>query len=292
MTLPPTPLGSRPEQAYPRRMAQRFTPLERPSPFRRMAAAMWRSPEDPTIYGTVDIDATKLRRFLDEQRRRHGAKITFTHAVARALGVVYGRHPDLNAKVRLWGKLERRTTVDLFVTVSSDSGKDLSGARIDSADKKTIAQIAAELRTKASQVRDGSDKGYEQSRQLFFKLPWWIARAAIDASDLITNELHLDFPSLGMPVDPFGTAIVTNVGMFGVDTAFAAFLPISRCPALILVTEVKDRPWVEDGQLVVRPVLRLCGTFDHRIIDGYAAGVLSREVSELLSDPEKMESGE
>jgi len=271
-------------------MAPRFTPMERPSPFRRIAAAMWRSPEDPTIYGSVDIDATKLRAYIDEERRKHGVKITVTHAVARAVGIVYGRHPDFNAKVRLWGKLERRHSVDIFVTVMSDGGKDLSGARIDAADKKSISEIAGELVHKAARVRDGSDTGYEQSRQLFHKLPWWLARAAISASDIITNELHWDLPQHGMPVDPFGTAIVTNVGMFGVDTAFAAFLPISRAPALILVTEVKDRPWVEDGQLVVRPVLRLCGTFDHRIIDGFAAGVLSREVSELLTDPAKMDA--
>lgn len=271
-------------------MATRFTPMERPSPFRRIAAAMWRAPEDPTIYGSVDIDATRLRAFIEEQRQRHGLKVTVTHAVARAVAVVYGRHPDFNAKVRLWGKLEQRHTVDIFVTVMSDAGKDLSGARIDAADKKSVAEIAAELRHKASKVRDKTDTGYEQSRQLFHKLPWWLARAAIGASDLITNELHLDLPQHGMPVDPFGTAIVTNVGMFGVDTAFAAFLPISRAPALILVTEVKDRPWVENGQLVVRPVLRLCGTFDHRIIDGFAAGVLSREVSELLTEPEKLEA--
>lgn len=270
-------------------MADRFSPMDRPSPFRRMAAAMWRSPEDPTIYGSVDIDATRLRVYLDEQRRRHGLKVTVTHAVARAVALVFGRHPELNSKVRLWGKLEVRNSVDVFVTVASDGGKDLSGARIDGADRKSVAEIAAELGLKAAKVRDGSDESYETSRQIFHRLPWWLARAAISASDVLTNELHLHLPRLGMPLDPFGTAIITNVGTFGVDTAFAAFLPVSRSPALILVTEIRDRPWVDNGQLVVRPVLRLCGTFDHRIIDGFAAGLLSREVSAALTDPEKLE---
>jgi hypothetical protein len=41
--------------------------------------------------------------------------------------------------------------------------------------------------------------------------------------------------------------VVTNVGMFGIDTSFAPFLPIARCPMLVLVTEVKERPVVESG---------------------------------------------
>jgi pyruvate/2-oxoglutarate dehydrogenase complex dihydrolipoamide acyltransferase (E2) component len=47
----------------------------------------------------------------------------------------------------------------------------------------------------------------------------------------------------------------------------------------------KDRPWVEEGKLVVKPVLRLCATFDHRIIDGYAAGLLAKEIRAQLEQP-------
>ena len=106
---------------------------------------------------------------------------------------------------------------------------------------------------------------------------------------LCTNELHLHLPKQGMPSDPFGSAMVTNVGMFGIDTAFAPFTPIARCPMIILVPQVRQRPWVVDGEVVSRPVLRLCGTFDHRVIDGYHAGKLSAEITELLTNPEQLE---
>jgi pyruvate dehydrogenase E2 component (dihydrolipoamide acetyltransferase) len=106
---------------------------------------------------------------------------------------------------------------------------------------------------------------------------------------VLTNELHLHLPDLGMPRDPFGSAMVTNVGMFGIDTAFAPFTPIARCPMIILVPEVRARPWVVDGAVESRPVLRLCATFDHRVIDGYHAGKLSSAIQELLRDPARME---
>ena len=83
--------------------------------------------------------------------------------------------------------------------------------------------------------------------------------------------------------------MVTNVGMFGSDTAFAPFTPIARCPMIILVPQVRERPWVVDGQVVSRPVLRLCGTFDHRVIDGSHAGKLSAQINELLTHPEQLE---
>src|SRR5215470_5723018 len=104
-----------------------FTPIEDASSFRRMAAAMWRSPSDPSIYGSMDVDATAALGFL----RDHGSgvKLTVTHLVARAVALALRDQPEINAKVRFWGRLEKRATVDIFVTVAT--GRDLSGARIE-----------------------------------------------------------------------------------------------------------------------------------------------------------------
>ena len=108
-------------------------------------------------------------------------------------------------------------------------------------------------------------------------------------TDVLTNELHIHVPSQGLLRDTFGSAMVTNVGVFGVDTAFAPFTPIARCPIIVLVTEVKQRPWVVEDRVEPRPVLRLCATFDHRIIDGAHAGHLGAEVRAILeSAPESL----
>jgi pyruvate dehydrogenase E2 component (dihydrolipoamide acetyltransferase) len=104
-------------------------------------------------------------------------------------------------------------------------------------------------------------------------------------TDVVTNELNIHLPKLGMPKDPFGTAVITNVGMFGIDTAFAPFVPLGRAPLLLLVTAVKDRVVAVNGKPEVRPVLRLCATFDHRIVDGSAAGRLSQIITRLVANP-------
>jgi pyruvate/2-oxoglutarate dehydrogenase complex dihydrolipoamide acyltransferase (E2) component len=266
----------------------RFRPAPRPSAFRQIAAAMWDAPRDPSINGSVDVDATEALSAIAAHRAR-GVRLTITHLVARAVALTIARNPDANAKVRFWGRIERRTVVDVFVNVASHDGKDLSGARIDGADQKSLAAIADELEKKARGIRSGEDAAHEKSRGLLRSLPWWLAAPALRASDVVVNELHLDLPGLGMPLDPFGSAMITNVGMFGIDTAFAPFTPIARCPILILVPEIRDRPVALAGVVVVRPVLRLCATFDHRIIDGALAGLLCRDVVGFLADPARLE---
>jgi pyruvate dehydrogenase E2 component (dihydrolipoamide acetyltransferase) len=267
----------------------RFREVANPSSFRKIAAAMWRHPRDPTIYGTVDVDASAALEYLDAVERRHDVKVTMSHLVARAVALVIARHPEVNAKVRFWGKLEQRDTVDLVLQVATDGGRDLAAARIERADEQDLLALAQAVRRQAKDIRAGRDENYAKSRGLFQRAPWWLARPMLGAVDVLTNELHLHLPDLGMPRDPFGSAMVTNVGMFGIDTAFAPFTPIARCPMIILVPEVRARPWVVDGAVESRPVLRLCATFDHRVIDGYHAGKLSSAIQELLRDPARME---
>jgi len=259
-----------------------FKPVEHASSFRRMAAAMWKSPSDPSIYGQMDVDATAALAFLREQPE----KITVTHLVARAVALALRDQPELNGKVRFWGRLEQRQSIDVFVTVATEGNKDLSGVRVDRADEKSLGELAREVRDRAGHVRRGQDASYQKSKRALKQVPWWLARPATWLSDVLVNELHVDLASQGMPRDPFGSAIVTSVGMFGIDSAFAPFVPLARCPMLILVPEVRPRPWAIGDRVEVRPVLRLCATFDHRIIDGAAAGRFAARLTELFARPE------
>ena len=258
----------------------RFVPVENASSFRRMAAGMWRAPRDPSIYGQMDVDATKALAFLAEQQDR----VTVTHLVARAVALALRDQPELNAKIRFWGRLEQRQSIDLFVTVAT--GRDLSGARIDRADTKSLAALAREVGQRAGRIRKGDDADYARTRQAMKAMPWWLARPATWLSDVLVNELHVELP--GTPADPFGSAIITSVGMFGIDAAFAPFVPLARCPMLILVPEVRPRPWAVGDTVQVRPVLRLCATFDHRIIDGAAAGRFAARLTALFDSPQQL----
>ncbi|HHH28872.1 MAG TPA: hypothetical protein ENK57_11085, partial [Polyangiaceae bacterium] len=217
--------------------------------------------------------------------------VTMSHLVALATARAIAEHPECNAKVRFGGQLVERETVDISLQVSTEEGRDLAAALIERADELSLRGVAEELQRQAAAIRAGRDENLQRTRGLFGTLPWWLTRPALAAADLLTNELHVHMPEQGLRRDPFGSAMVTNVGMFGIDTGFAPLSPISRCPLILLVPEVRQRPWVVDGQVVPRPILRLCATFDHRIIDGFHAGKLSKSVGRLLETPSLLDAG-
>jgi pyruvate/2-oxoglutarate dehydrogenase complex dihydrolipoamide acyltransferase (E2) component len=57
---------------------------------------------------------------------------------------------------------------------------------------------------------------------------------------------------------------------------------------LILIPEIRARPWAIGDRVEVRPVLRLCATFDHRIIDGAAAGRFASRLTRLFALPHEL----
>jgi 2-oxoisovalerate dehydrogenase E2 component (dihydrolipoyl transacylase) len=83
-----------------------------------------------------------------------------------------------------------------------------------------------------------------------------------------------------------GTITITNVGIFGVDTG-TPILPVGEA-AILAFGQVKDAPWVVDGQLAVRKVCTLALSFDHRLVDGDLGSAVLRDVGAMLTDPLRM----
>lgn len=83
-----------------------------------------------------------------------------------------------------------------------------------------------------------------------------------------------------------GTFTITNVGVFGVDTGTPIINPGES--AILAFGQVRDMPWVVDGQLAVRKVTTLSLSFDHRVIDGELGSLFLRDVGAMLEDPLRM----
>ncbi|MGZ8715582.1 MAG: dihydrolipoamide acetyltransferase family protein [Gaiellaceae bacterium] len=80
-----------------------------------------------------------------------------------------------------------------------------------------------------------------------------------------------------------GTFTVSNLGMYGVD----AFQAIVNAPqaAILAVGRIADRPVALNGEVVVRPVLTLCVSFDHRVVDGARGAEFLDTLAELIEEP-------
>jgi 2-oxoisovalerate dehydrogenase E2 component (dihydrolipoyl transacylase) len=83
-----------------------------------------------------------------------------------------------------------------------------------------------------------------------------------------------------------GTITITNVGVFGVDSGTPIITPPEA--AILAFGQIKDAPWVVDGQLAVRKVTTLSLSFDHRIVDGDLGSAVLRDIGAMLHDPTVM----
>jgi 2-oxoisovalerate dehydrogenase E2 component (dihydrolipoyl transacylase) len=83
-----------------------------------------------------------------------------------------------------------------------------------------------------------------------------------------------------------GTITITNVGVFGIDAGTPILTPGEA--AILAFGQVKDAPWVVDGQLAVRKACTLSLSFDHRIVDGELGSAVLRDVGAMLEDPVRM----
>jgi len=81
-----------------------------------------------------------------------------------------------------------------------------------------------------------------------------------------------------------GTFTVTNAGMFGAT----ASTPIINYPevGVLGVHLIQERPVVRDHRIVIRQMMTLVLSFDHRLVDGTPAVQFLHRVKELLEDPE------
>ena len=83
-----------------------------------------------------------------------------------------------------------------------------------------------------------------------------------------------------------GTFSITNGGVFGSLMS----TPIVNAPqsAILGMHKIQERPVVVDGQVVVRPMMYVALTYDHRIIDGREAVQFLVAVKESLEDPSRL----
>ena len=266
--------------------------------WRKVALGTWRPPRSPTAYGRLNLDCERAEAYIRSLRAQTGERVTLTHLVGKAAALAIAAVPEVNGFAS-FGRLMLRDTIDIFFQIAffdgSPSMKDpgprsdanLAGAKVRNADKKSVVEIARELREKSEALRVRGEAPTAMVARTLKHLPGPLAAVAMRAAELITFDAGVDLKPLGIPEDPFGTCMVTNVGVFGIPEGHAPLISYARSPILITLGELREAPAVHEGQVVVRKQVTLGVTFDHRVMDGYHAGVLARRFSEAFADPER-----
>src|SRR4029077_13923069 len=79
------------------------------------------------------------------------------------------------------------------------------------------------------------------------------------------------------------TITITSLGALG----GLAATPVINYPevAIVGVNRIGERPVVRDGQVVIRKMMNLSSSFDHRIVDGWGAASFTQRVKRVLEQP-------
>ena len=83
-----------------------------------------------------------------------------------------------------------------------------------------------------------------------------------------------------------GTFTITNLGAFGVEEFDPIIVPPQSC--ILGVCKIQKKPVVIDDQVAIRPMMNLCLSFDHRVLDGVPAAKFLQSLKDTLEYPVRL----
>jgi pyruvate dehydrogenase E2 component (dihydrolipoamide acetyltransferase) len=194
--------------------------------------------------------------------------------------------PALN--VRLSGDWAiPRDGVDIFfIAALGEAGsQDLSGVKVLRVEQRDVFSVARELSQRSAELRQGVDQQLARAKSALDRLPRPLLRWVLRLGAWATGERGWSLPFLGLEAAPFGSAMVSSVGMLGLPSGFAPLAWLYRVPALVLVGEIEDQVRAVEGSAQVRPMLPLTVSIDHRYVDGAQLALALGALRGYLADP-------
>jgi 2-oxoglutarate dehydrogenase E2 component (dihydrolipoamide succinyltransferase) len=202
-----------------------------------------------TTFNEVNMQkVSELRvRYKDDFEKAHGVKLGFMSFFVKACCLALAEMPIVDARID-GEDIVYSDAPDIGVAVSTERG--LVVPVIRHADRLTLAQIEAAVADLATRARDRT---------------------------IMPDELA------------GGTFSITNGGVFGSLLS----TPLLNYPqaAILGMHTIQRRPIAEPGangapeQIVIRPMMYVALTYDHRLIDGKEAVSFLKRVKELVEDP-------
>lgn len=258
-------------------------------PWRKTAISIYGPPRDGKVFGTYEVDASPLLKYI-EKKKKEGVRITVTNIVTAAISrTMYYDVPEMNCFVRR-GKLVQREDIDVLLAVAQ-KGKDISAIIIPKAQEKTVTEIAEYQSEKLKKTYSGEKKEYGIQYSIA-KVPWPFRGLVVKFIKWWIFDNGFPFPFIKMKPNPFGCVSISNIGVFGLSTGYLALFPIANLPAIIAMGEIQEKPVVINGEIVIRSMLPISGTFDHRIVEGDKIGFLKTGTEKRLLHPENLDQPE
>ena len=199
-----------------------------------------------TTFNEIDMtNVMSLRsQYKDDFEKKHGVRLGFMGFFVKAAVNALKQIPEVNAEID-GDTIVYKNYYDIGVAVGTPQG--LVVPVIRDCDKKSLAEIEAEIGEKALKARDGQ---------------------------LSMSELT------------GGSFTVSNGGVYGSLMS----TPIINPPqsGILGMHKTEERPVVVNGQIVIRPMMYVALSYDHRIVDGRESVTFLVKVKEAIEDPRRL----
>ena len=199
----------------------------------------------------VEIDMSEAGRWRARTAEGNGGKVSYTALLVKVVAHALREHPHLNASF-VDGELRVYREINIGVATATDDG--LMVPVIHGADEMSLSQIQATMTRLREKARAGTGTKFVPDQVRFRP-----------------HEVR------------GGTFTVSNLGMYGID-AFRAIINPPEA-AILAVGQIVERPTGVDGQIVLRPMMRIVLSVDHQAVDGAQAASFLAAVRRYLENP-------
>ncbi len=254
--------------------------------YRKIAIASWRHPRDPSTYSWLDLPVEEAEMFLKAFPSE--TQPSLTHFVAAIVANCLEKHPDLNHLLRA-RNLYRRAQTDIFITtlLNTPIGKDLSGFVLRDVPAMDLGTVARHSEEAVGRLRRGEDVETQRINAITAKMPVWLLRLTMALEDFAHYTLNVSLRRFGLPDDRFGSAIISNFGVLGIENALIPLSPYCRCPLIVGMGRTRPMPIVRNGAVVAAECITISFTFDHRYADGVHGGLMMRRFQKIFLKPNR-----
>ena len=199
----------------------------------------------PHVYFTLSVDMGSLLDLREQINQTGDVKISVNDFVLCAVAQALQKHPEINSSLR-GDKILQFREVNLGMAVALDRG--LIVPVIRNTENLKLGQIASKTKELIAKAKEGR---------------------------LMPDDYQ------------GGTFTVSNLGMIGIENFTAIINPPEA--GILSVSAIKWTPVAEentkDSRIVLRPMMNMTVSVDHRIIDGIVATRFITEVKSLLEKP-------
>ena len=249
-----------------------------------------------SVNGSIDMTASLA--YLERLAATDGPKVSVQHLLAGVIGRTLHHHPAANARIighRIMAVPDVAAAMPVnLLGHAGESGSELGMALVERLQVRSLRQISTATRSAVKEERAGrsSNPLIGVLKSLAKRSPQLVLDRALDALDAslrnpaIANQFYKSLPVTTGLTNP-GAALADLPGAKFTGGAFSLPQKLLHVGTLWGVTPITDDVFAIDGQAVVRPALPVLLVFDHRLIDGVAAGRMLQFAFHVLQHPER-----